>query len=292
MSASAHDPVAHGEVDGEDVLLGLQGTADPQLDSLRVGGDDAGGDDDVLCLERRHQGGGGEPVAGQLRGREFDVDALGLCADQVHLGHVGHLQQPRADILHVVAQLATGEPIRGESIDDAVGVAELVVADRTDHALRQRQLDVLHLLAHLVPGIRHRLRPGRSLEIHEDRRLARLGVALQVVEVRRLLQLALDALGDLEQRVLQRRARPLRLHHHRLDGEGGVLVAPQPHVGGDAEDDERQHQVVNDGSVAERPGGEVEAVHGDRSMQANLLTGPQRMHAGGHHHFAAFEPAA
>ena len=78
------------------------------------------------AIKRRRR----EPVAGQLRGRELDVDAFGLGADQVHLGDVGHLQQPRADILHVVAQLAMREPIRGEAIDDAVGVAEFVIADR------------------------------------------------------------------------------------------------------------------------------------------------------------------
>ena len=80
--------------------------------------------------------------------------------------------------------------------------------------------------------------------------------------MRRLLQLALDPLGDLKQRVLQRRARPLRLHHHRLDGEGGILVAPQSQVGGDADDDDRQHQEVDDRTMRDRPGGQVEAVHG------------------------------
>ena len=94
---------------------------------------DTGRDHDVLRLQRRRQRGGRETIAGQLRGRELDVDALGLGADQVHLGDIGHLQQPRADILDIVAQLAIGESVRGKAIDDAVGVAELVVGDRTDH---------------------------------------------------------------------------------------------------------------------------------------------------------------
>ena len=122
-----YDPVAHGEVHGKDVLFGLEGTADPKNDGLVVGGDDAGGRDGVLCLKRRHKGRGIEPITGQFRGRELDVDAFGLIADQVHLGDIRHLQQPRTNILHVVAQLATGEPIGGEAIDDAVGVAEFVV---------------------------------------------------------------------------------------------------------------------------------------------------------------------
>ena len=192
-----HDPAADGEVHAEDVLFGFEGAADPQHDAFVVGGDHAGGRDGVLCLQRRHKRRGVEAVAGQLRGRELDVDAFGLVADQVYLGDIRHLQQPRPDVLHVVAQLAGREPIRGEPIDNAVGVAEFVVCDRPDDAPRQRQLDVLDLLAHLVPGIRHRLRPGRSLEVHEDGRLPRLGVAFQVIEVRRLLKLALDAFGDL-----------------------------------------------------------------------------------------------
>ena len=129
-------PLADGEVDGENVLLGFESAADPQFDGLRVGGDGAGRDHDVLRVQRRHQRGGGETVAGQLGGRELNVDALGLGADQVHFGDIGHLQQPRADILHIVAQLAIGEAVCGKAIDDAVGVAELVVGDRADHPLR------------------------------------------------------------------------------------------------------------------------------------------------------------
>ena len=59
-------------------------------------------------------------------------------------------------------------------------------------------------------------------------------VALQVVEVRRFLELALDAVRDLLERVADRGARPCGLHHHGLDGEVRVLAAPEPEVGPDA----------------------------------------------------------
>ena len=65
-------------------------------------------------------------------------------------------------------------------------------------------------------------------------------VAAQKVELRRFLQLALDPLGDLLERVLDGGARPRRLDHHRLDDEGRVLVAAEPEVGrkpGDHRDD-------------------------------------------------------
>ena len=187
----------------ENVLFRRHGAADPQRYALLVGGDDAGRSDRVLRLQRSRKLRRLETVAGELGGRELDEDAFGLLADEVHLVDIGHLQQPRPDILHVVAQLAMGEPVRRESIDDAVCIPEFVIGDRADDALRQGQFDVFDLLADLVPGVRHRLRPGRSLEIDKDRRLTWVGVALDVVEVRRLLQLALDALGDLQQRVVE-----------------------------------------------------------------------------------------
>ena len=79
-----------------------------------------------------------EPITSELGGRELDEDAFGLLPNEVHLVDIGHLQQPRPDILHVVAQLAMREPVRGESIDNAVGIAEFVVRDRADDALGQR----------------------------------------------------------------------------------------------------------------------------------------------------------
>ena len=42
----------------------------------------------------------------------------------------------------------------------------------------------------------------------------------------RLLQLALEPLGDLLDRVVERGARPVRLDHHRAEGEGGSSLRP------------------------------------------------------------------
>ena len=79
------------------------------------------------------------------------------------------------------------EPIGGKPVDDAVGVAEFVVETRADDALRQVVAYVSDFLAHLIPDVRHLSRARRIFEVDEDRRLARGCVALQVVEVRRLL---------------------------------------------------------------------------------------------------------
>ena len=94
--------------------------------------------------------------------------------------------------------------------------------------------DVADLLAHLIPDVRHLSRRRRILQVDEDRGLAGGRVALQVVQVRRLLELALEAVGDLLERVADRGARPPDLHDHGLDGEVRILAAPEPEVGPDA----------------------------------------------------------
>ena len=153
------------------------------------------------------------------------------------------------------------EAVRGEAVDDAVGIAELVVEARADDSLRQRVADVAHLLAHLVPDVRHLSRGRRVLQVDEDRGLARGRVALQVIEARRLLQLALEAVGDLLERVADRGARPCGLHHHGLDGEVRILAPPEPEVGPDARDRDDEHEIGHEGAVPDRPFGEVEALH-------------------------------
>ena len=71
----------------------------------------------------------------------------------------------------------------------------------------------------------------RVLQVDEDRGLARARVALQVIEVRRLLELALEAVGDLLERVADGGAGPGGLHHHGLDGEVRILAPAEPEVG-------------------------------------------------------------
>ena len=70
-----------------------------------------------------------------------------------------------------------------------------------------------------------------ALQIDEDRGDAGAREAAQEVELRRLLQLALEPFGDLLERVLDGRARPRGLHDHGLDDEGRVLAAAEPEVG-------------------------------------------------------------
>ena len=76
-----------------------------------------------------------DPQARQLLGREFNINALVLGAENVDLGNVRQLEELLADVNDVIPQLPVCESVRGEAVDDAVGVAELVVEAGADDAL-------------------------------------------------------------------------------------------------------------------------------------------------------------
>ena len=153
--AQADHPAVRDEVDRQEVLLGPEVARDPDEDLLVAGLHHTRRRDGVLGLQGGDQRGAVDAEAGQLLGRELHVDALVLRAEDVDLRDVRQLEEPLADLVHVVPQLPVGESVRGEAVDDAVGVAELVVEAGPDDALRQRLADVAHLLAHLVPDVRH-----------------------------------------------------------------------------------------------------------------------------------------
>ena len=194
-------------------------------------------------------------------------------------------------VVDVVAQLALGEAVGGEAVDDAVGVAELVVevgADRRPAAACSRMSRTFLRTWYQMSGTSARRR--RVLQVDEDRGPAGAGVALQVVEARRLLQLALEAVGDLLERVLDRGARPGGAHHHGLDREVGILAAAEPEVGGDARDHDHQHEVGHERAVPDRPFGEVEAVHQPSPSRRTFWPGRSICTPGGDHDVAGLEP--
>ncbi len=254
--AEADDPPVGDEVNRQQVLLGAERAGDADQDALLAGLHHAGGGDGVLRLQGGDQGRTVDAEAGELGSRELHIHP-----QQVDLGDIRQLQQPVAHVVQIIAQLAVGEPVRGEAVDDAVGVAELVIEARPHQALGQRALDVADLLAHLVPDVRNRARRGGVLQVDEDRGIAGGGEAFQIVEAGRLLQLALQPVGHLLDGVGQRRAWQGGLHHHGLDGEFGILAAAELHVGADAGDDDGDHEVGDQRTVADRPFGKVEAAH-------------------------------
>ena len=205
------------------------------------------------ALQRLHQLGNVEPHSGELLGRELEVDLFVLRADEIDLGDVGNAAQLAAHALGMIAQLAMGEAVRSQGKYQRIGIAELVVEERPLNSLRQRLLDVADLLARLIPEVGHLGRRRRVLEGHEDDGLAGLGVALQVIEIRQLLELLLDAVRDLLHSLKRGRSRPQRLHDHRLDGEGRILLAAELAVLQEAGNCDDQHEVDDEALMLERP---------------------------------------
>ena len=198
----------------------------------------------------------------KLLHRELDEDLLVLRAQDLDLRNVGHPEELRADVLDIVAKLAMGEAVGGESVDDPEGVAELVVETRADDAGRQRMADVADALANVVPDIGNLTRRRAAFQIDEDGRDAGARVAAQEIELRRFLQLALKPLGDLLQGVFDGGARPGGLHDHGLDDERGVLAAPQPEIRHEPRGDRDNHEVGDERAVPECPFRKIEPRHG------------------------------
>jgi hypothetical protein len=155
--AQAEDAVAHHEIDVADVLLGLERTGDTHGQALRVVLDHAGGAHQILRLQGLDQRGAVQPEAGEAFGGEFDEDTLILRAEDFDLRDVRHEQQAGPRILDIVAQLALREAIRGEAVDDAEGVAEIVDEEGAEDALRQGVADVRDTVC--VPAATCRPRP-------------------------------------------------------------------------------------------------------------------------------------
>ena len=189
--------------------------------------------------------------------RELDEHLLRPLADEDDLAHVLHPQEPLAGVLGDPLEFGRGVVGPGEGVHGHVHVAVLVVEERPGHALRQRVLDVPHLLAHLIPDVRHGLRRRVVAELHRDDRLTGQRVRPQVVEVRGLLKLLLDLVGHLPLHLVARRPRPVGRDDHRLDGERRVFGPAHPEVGVQPGGGDREDQVQDDGRVLHRPRGQV-----------------------------------
>jgi hypothetical protein len=122
-------------------------------------------------------------------------------------------------------------------------------------------LDVAEALAHLIEGRLDLALLQRVAELHKNRRGPWSRVAADVVEPIELLQLLLDPVGDLIDRILDGRTRPGRLHDHGLDRERRVLLAAEARIGHHAGDQRDEHQEPDERAVPERPVGKVEVLH-------------------------------
>src|SRR5262249_25240973 len=101
----------------------------------------------------------------------------------------------------------------------------------------------------------------RLLEIDEDSRLPGRCVAADGIEMVRFVELALEALGDLQQHFLNRRAGPGRGDDHRPEREYRVLAAAQSQERQRACDHGDDHQEDDQRASAERPLGKIGTDH-------------------------------
>ena len=89
---------------------------------------------------------------------ENSTKILSSCAPRISIFETsGTMKQLRADVLDIIAKLAMSEAVRGEAVDDAEGVAELVIEARSDDAGRQGVPHVTDALADVVPDVRNLL---------------------------------------------------------------------------------------------------------------------------------------
>ena len=97
----------------------------------------AGGHHGILPGDRRQHVVEAELEIGELLRREVEIDLLVLVAENFDLADVGRAQELGPRGLGEVARLARREAVIGDAVDDAEDVAELVVEEGPDHALRQ-----------------------------------------------------------------------------------------------------------------------------------------------------------
>ena len=78
--------------------------------------------------------------------------------------------------------------------------------------------------------------------------------------MRRFLQLALDLVDDLVFHLLDRGARPDRLHDHDAEGEIGIFLLAHAHQAEHAGDDDQAEQEARDARMADRPARKIEGL--------------------------------
>src|SRR6267378_1344391 len=249
------------EIDALQVFDRVERAGNPDSEFLLTGLDDAGRCHSVLLAQGLDDLVVGYAKPGELTVVEFEVEFLVLSAEQLYFGRILYGEDLGADFFDIVAQLAVSKTIGSESINDAEDVAELVIVIGSNHTLRQRALDVGNLLANLIPDFRYLFLWRVVQHVYINGRGTGLGITLEIVEPRRLLQFLFNPVGHLQHRVVDRGTRPLRLHEHRLDRKARVFLASELDIGEDAGDDEQQHQVPDEGAMVDRPFGEVEARH-------------------------------
>eukprot|EP01022_Parablepharisma_sp_SALTPOND_P021778 TRINITY_DN435_c2_g5_i1.p1 TRINITY_DN435_c2_g5~~TRINITY_DN435_c2_g5_i1.p1 ORF type:complete len:1432 (+),score=573.01 TRINITY_DN435_c2_g5_i1:2996-7291(+) len=245
----------------------------PHIDAVAAGGDEATRHHAILAADGIGQLLRADAQAGHAGIADVDVDVLFAVTEVIDLRHTRHMQQFAAQLVGVVMQLRWREAVSGQCVDVGVDVAEFIVEVRSLDTLRQVAGHIADLLAHLVPGLRHLRGRGRVLDREEQLRLSRTRIAAQEVHVRRLLQLAGDAVGDLLLHLARGGTRPVGLDHHDLEGERRILGLRQARIGTDAQQRHQRQDEGHQGLVLQRPGGEIETAGRAHKAKSSACSG-------------------
>jgi hypothetical protein len=256
--------------------LGLRvvgsGSTDRQVGDVGGGGEGAGGRDakpavlhlqvtavhhEVLLLQRGLQGAGTDAELGELGLGHVQVDDLRLRAPKIHAGDAVDQAQLAFEILGMLLQLRIAEAVADHRQHVSEHIAEIVAHDGAIHAGRQVAFHVTNLASELVEDLRYLGRHVGRLEVDEDQRLSLPGVRLQVVDLLHLLQLELQAIGDLLLHLQRARPRILGDDHRRLHGEVRIFELPKGEEAGDPGGKHQEGAEIGDRALLDGEGGEA-----------------------------------
>ena len=194
--------------------------------------------------------------------RNFNVDFFVLGAKQFHFVDIGHPQQLLPHIVGDVTDFSHGKALGLDGINHAIDIAEVIVEKWPDHPLRQGLTHVADFFAYRVPDVGDLRGFGGVFDLKNDLRLARLGVAANLVSKWCFLQGALKFVGDLLRHLLGGGTWPIGANHHGAKGERRIFVLSKLEIGGHTQDHQHHHQVAGQGWVHKRPQGQVESLFG------------------------------
>ena len=241
-----------------DRLDAVISAVDPDEDLRALGVDRACRCDGVLPLQ-----GGNNSLCRHAEGCQFGIGKLdeylfGTFTEDVDLLDAGHVQQVLADRLGLPNQLAHRHALGLERIKGEAHVRIFVVDEGAEHAGRQVAGFIPELLAGLVELLLHG--GWRCAVLQPNRHIRKTWPCgrLDPVVPGQFLKPLLQRFGDEVLHLARRRARPCRRDRQGLDGEGGVLGAPELDEGVGARGRQQEDEEQGDGPFANGDRGKIE----------------------------------
>ena len=232
-------------------------------------------DDGVLLADGRDDGFGADGEVGQRRKADVDIDHGRLFAVEGHFLHAVDRHEGRFQPLGPVAQLRPREsPIDGESVIDAVNIAEIVGDGDLRRPGRQFRLDVEHLAAQFVPQLGNLAGRRGGVQFDLDLRNAVIGFGSDLVHEAHRLHLAFDGLGN---ELLDLRGRGSRVgadERRRFDDEDRILFLAQRREAQRPADQQDEEEKPNHFGVSQ-------GIFGQVHRSVILKSGPAPLRAAG-----------